>query len=77
MVAGFPIDMQCDPRDANRVFVNAYGGGNFLSEDGGQTWRVASKGYTGALMAQVAVVQDDPARVYACARSGVFASGIV
>jgi len=74
VVAGFPIDLQCDPRNADRVFVNAYGGGNFLSEDGGKTWRVASTGYTGALMAQVAVARDDPARVYATARSGVFAS---
>ncbi|MFQ6100826.1 MAG: family 16 glycoside hydrolase [Anaerolineae bacterium] len=74
VVAGFPIDLQCDPRDASRVFVNAYGGGNFVSEDGGQTWRVASQGYTGALMAQVAVARDEPARVYATARSGVFAS---
>ncbi len=74
VVAGFPIDLQCDPRDSMRIFVNAYGGGNFLSEDGGQSWQVASKGYTGALMRQVAVAQDDPARVYASARSGVFAS---
>lgn len=74
VVASFPSDLQCDPRNADRVFVNAYGGGNFLSEDGGKTWGVASSGYTGALMAQVAVARDDPARVYATARSGVFAS---
>jgi len=74
VVAGFPIDLQCDPRNADRVFVNAYGGGNFLSEDGGRTWRVASSGYTGALMFQIAVARDDPARVYATARSGLFAS---
>ncbi|RME05506.1 MAG: hypothetical protein D6803_08780, partial [Anaerolineae bacterium] len=74
VVAGFPIDLQCDPRDANRVFVNAYGGGNFVSEDGGRTWKVASRGYSGALMFQIAVARDDPARVYATARSGLFAS---
>jgi len=31
IVAGFPIDMQCDPEDPMRVFVNNYLGGNFLS----------------------------------------------
>jgi photosystem II stability/assembly factor-like uncharacterized protein len=74
VVAGFPIDMQCDPRDPVRIFVNNYGGGNFLSEDGGQNWVNASKGYTGALMSQVIVAEDNPALVYASARSGVFVS---
>jgi len=74
VVAGFPIDMQCDPRDPMRIFVNNYGGGNFLSEDGGQTWVNASKGYTGALMHQVVVARDDPTLVYASARSGIFTS---
>jgi photosystem II stability/assembly factor-like uncharacterized protein len=74
VVAGFPIDMQCDPRDPMRIFVNNYGGGNFLSEDGGQNWVNASKGYTGALMHTITVDQNDPALVYASARSGVFIS---
>lgn len=74
VAAGFPIDLQCDPRNPMRIFVNNYVGGNFLSEDGGQTWVTASKGYTGALMNQVAVAQDNPALVYATARSGVFVS---
>jgi len=74
IVAGFPIDMQCDPRDSMHIFVNNYGGGNFLSEDGGKTWVDASKGYTGALMHQIVVANDDPALVYASARSGVFIS---
>jgi photosystem II stability/assembly factor-like uncharacterized protein len=74
VVAGFPIDMQCDPRNADRIFVNNYSGGNFVSEDGGETWRVASTGYTGALMSQIVVAQDDAAHVYASARSGVFVS---
>jgi photosystem II stability/assembly factor-like uncharacterized protein len=45
--AGLPIDLQVDPRDPMRIFVNNYGGGNFLSEDGGETWVEASQGYTG------------------------------
>lgn len=70
--AGFPIDLQVDPRDPNRIFVNNYGGGNFLSEDGGKTWTVASKGYTGAQVRDVAVDPKNPLRVFAAARSGIF-----
>ena len=74
IVAGFPIDMQCDPRDSMRIFVNNYGGGNFLSKDGGKNWADASKGYTGAIMHEVVVAKDNPALIYASARSGVFRS---
>lgn len=72
--AGFPIDIQCDPRNPDRLFVNNYGGGNFLSEDGGRSWANASQGYTGAQMRQVAVDPWDPARVYAVGRSGIWRS---
>ena len=74
IIAGYPIDMQCDPDDPQAVFVNNYLGGNFLSTDGGQTWTGASKGYTGAQIRQVAVARSNAARVYAGARSGVFSS---
>jgi photosystem II stability/assembly factor-like uncharacterized protein len=70
--AGFPIDMQCDPRDANRIFVNNYSGGNFLSEDGGRTWQNASKGYTGAQLIGIAVDPFNPARVFVGGRSGAW-----
>lgn len=73
-VAGFPIDMQCDPRDPMRIFVNNYIGGNFLSEDGGVTWILSSKGYTGALMSQLDVAYNDPAHVISASRMGVFIS---
>jgi len=72
--AGFPIDFQVDPRDANRIFANNYGGGNFLSVDGGQSWMVASDGYTGAQVRAISVDPTDPAMVYAAARSGFFTS---
>jgi photosystem II stability/assembly factor-like uncharacterized protein len=72
--AGFPIDFQVDPRDPNRVFANNYGGGNFLSVDGGQNWTVASDGYTGAQVRAIAVDPTSPATVYAAARSGFFTS---
>lgn len=72
--AGFPIDIDVDPRRPERLFVNNYLGGNFLSEDGGRTWRVASRGYTGAQVRDVAVAPTDGRCVYAAARSGVFVS---
>jgi photosystem II stability/assembly factor-like uncharacterized protein len=68
--AGWPIDMQCDPEDTNRVFANNYSGGNFLSEDGGRTWTSASSGYSGAQIIQVEVDPFNPARVFAGGRSG-------
>jgi photosystem II stability/assembly factor-like uncharacterized protein len=74
VVAGWPIDMQCDPNDTNRIFANNYNGGNFLSEDGGRTWQNASDGYTGAQMRDVTVDPLYPGRVYAAGRSGVWRS---
>ncbi|MCJ7612815.1 MAG: hypothetical protein MUP19_11180, partial [Candidatus Aminicenantes bacterium] len=50
VVSGFPIDILVDPTNPNILFVNNYGGGNVKSADGGKSWTVASKGYTGALM---------------------------
>ncbi len=72
--AGHPIDFQLDPRNPNRLFSNQYGGGNFLSLDGGKTWESASKGYTGAAVRDIAVDPTQPGRVIAAARSGIFAS---
>jgi photosystem II stability/assembly factor-like uncharacterized protein len=64
--AGVPIDLQVDPRDPYRIFVNNYNGGNFLSEDGGATWADASHGYTGLkVMSDVRVAPDDPDLVFA------------
>ncbi len=74
VVAGQPIDFQVDPRDPDRIFVNNYGGGNFLSLDGGRTWSVASQGYTGALLLGICVDSRDPERVFAIGRSGPFRS---
>jgi photosystem II stability/assembly factor-like uncharacterized protein len=71
---GFPIDFQVDPRNPDRLFANAYGGGAFLSEDGGRTWKVESKGYTGAQVRSIAVDPTAPGRLVTAARSGVFAS---
>jgi photosystem II stability/assembly factor-like uncharacterized protein len=74
IIAGMPIDMQCDPDDPMRIFVNNYLGGNFLSTDGGQSWVSASEGYTGAQIGEVHVVPEMPSHIYAGGRSGLFSS---
>ena len=65
-----PIDMQCDPRDPDRIFINNYEGGNFLSEDGGKTWINASTGYSGGQVLDITVNPNNPAHVVAVGRSG-------
>lgn len=72
IVAGFPIDFQCDPENPMRVFDNNYLGGNFLSGDGGQTWTLASRGYTGEQVYQVVVAPGHPEQVFTASRSGIF-----
>jgi photosystem II stability/assembly factor-like uncharacterized protein len=74
VVSGFPIDILVDPKKPNVLFVNNYGGGNVKSADGGQTWSLASKGYTGALMLDVDIDPENPDTVYTGARSGAFRS---
>ena len=71
---GIPSDIQVDPRNPDRLFVNSYVGGNFLTEDGGKTWTNASRGYTGVSQSDVAVDPTDYRRVYAMGRSGPFRS---
>ncbi len=63
--AGVPIDLQVDPRDPLRIFDNNYGGGNFVSEDGGETWSDASTGYSGSSIIGLTVVPGNGGTVYA------------
>jgi photosystem II stability/assembly factor-like uncharacterized protein len=72
IIPGFPIDMQCDPGDPMRIFINNYLGGNFLSEDGGQTWVTASQGYSGAQVRSVTVDPKQPWIIFAGSRTGIF-----
>lgn len=74
LVAGIPIDMQCDPEDPMRIAINNYLGGNFLSRNGGQTWLSASEGYTGALVRGIDIAPGRPSTVFVGSRSGVFRS---
>jgi photosystem II stability/assembly factor-like uncharacterized protein len=72
--AGIPIDLQADPRDPMRIFDNNYKGGNFLSEDGGETWVDASSGYSGATVFGLAVSAGDGGTVLAGAETSTFLS---
>ncbi len=74
LAPGFPIDMQIDLRDAQRLFVNNYDGGNFLTADGGASWSTASTGYTGADVKDVAVSRQDARVIYANAKTSPFKS---
>ncbi len=73
--AGLPIDLQVDPRDPYRIFVNNYSGGNMLSTNGGQTWVDASRGYTGAHIGGLAVMPANSATVFAGSNTASFSSG--
>ena len=72
--AGHPIDFQVDPIDPFRAFANNYGGGNFLTTDGGVTWSDASGGYTGAGVLALTVDADEPYRFVAGVHSGIYLS---
>ncbi len=74
VVTGWPIDIQCDPRNPDRLFINNYGGGNYLSEDGGQTWTNASNGYSGSRPKKAEVSPFDATVVFAVAPSGIWRS---
>jgi len=74
IVAGTPIDLQCDPDNPLKVFVNNYLGGNFFSVDGGQSWTLDSDGYTGALPHHIGIAANNPNTLIVTTRSGVFRS---
>lgn len=74
ITAGWPIDMQCDPANVDRIFINNYGGGNYLSTDGGKSWASASNGYTGAQIFDLDFDSDYPSRIYAKSYSGLWRS---
>jgi uncharacterized protein (TIGR03437 family) len=71
---GFPIDLLPDPRNPNRVFINNYQGGNFLSVDGGRTWTSSSKGYTGSQPEALALMKGNARQLYSAGASGIFSS---
>jgi photosystem II stability/assembly factor-like uncharacterized protein len=68
LAPGVPVDMQTDPENCDRVFINNYVGGNFLTVDGGRTWKIASQGYTGADPPRIFVDPADDAHVWTVTR---------
>ena len=74
MVSGFAMDIQIDREDPLKFYVNSYQGGNFYSEDGGDTWFTASVGYTGSTFRDITVHPSNPALVYTTGRTGPFIS---
>jgi photosystem II stability/assembly factor-like uncharacterized protein len=71
---GIPIRLTVDPVDPDIVYINNYNGGVFKSIDRGKTWNVASNGYTGAHVYDMAVDPNKPSIVYAVDRVGPFKS---
>jgi photosystem II stability/assembly factor-like uncharacterized protein len=68
---GIPIAVTASPADADTVYLNSYIGGVFKSTDGGETWHIASEGYTGAQTSEVAIDPAHPELVYAVGRQGL------
>jgi photosystem II stability/assembly factor-like uncharacterized protein len=69
-----PIDLQADLYDPLKVYANNYGGGNYLTEDGGKTWRSVSSGYTGSDILSLTIHPENPAIIAAGAGSGIHLS---
>jgi photosystem II stability/assembly factor-like uncharacterized protein len=72
--AGHSISAVVDPYDPMKVFVNSYGGGNIVTEDGGKSWQDASNGYTGNFTKAISMNKQNPKWVYTAGRSGIYVS---
>jgi photosystem II stability/assembly factor-like uncharacterized protein len=71
---GFVISAVVDPEDPDIVWVNNYGGGNFVSTDGGINWKNSSNGYTGARIRDLMCISTNPNICYVASRAGPFVS---
>ena len=71
---GIPISAVVHPFDPRTLFVNNYGGGNFVSRDGAATWQDCSSGYTGAHLHSIDLALGQAGPVYTVGRSGPFKS---
>ena len=72
--SGVPITITIDPTNPDKVFVNSYTGGLYLSLDAGTTWMNAMNGFTGAEMTDVSMDPNHPSAVFAVGRPGPFKS---
>jgi len=71
---GTPIALTVHPINPNYLFMNAYDGGVFISEDGGKTWQDSSEGYSGAQVWGIAIDPENPAYVFSASKNGVHVS---
>ena len=72
---GGPIDIEVHPDYPETVFIDAYGGGVFKSENGGQTWYDASKGYSGAQVYDIALLDgNNPLKIITATHNGIYKS---
>jgi photosystem II stability/assembly factor-like uncharacterized protein len=71
---GTPISLAVHPDDPGTIFMNAYGGGVFVSTDSGSTWADSSLGYSGASVWDVTVAPSSTNRVLAASKNGVYLS---
>jgi len=70
---GFVDFVVSSPADPETVYVGSRsGGGVYVSNDAGATWRAANSGLTDTRITVLAVAPTDPATVYAGAQSGGF-----
>jgi photosystem II stability/assembly factor-like uncharacterized protein len=69
---GFVISAVVDPEDPDIVWVNNYGGGNFVSTNGGISWSNSSNGYTGARIRDITGISSNPNLCYIASRAGPF-----
>jgi photosystem II stability/assembly factor-like uncharacterized protein len=69
---GFVISAVVDPEDPDKVWVNNYGGGNFVSSNGGKSWSNSSNGYTGARIRDIMSIPSNPNSCYLASRGGPF-----
>jgi len=72
--SGVPIMITIDPINPDKVFVNSYTGGLYLSLDAGATWMNAMNGFTGAELTDIALDPNSPSVVFAVGRPGPFKS---
>ncbi|MBI9045524.1 MAG: hypothetical protein JEZ06_13625 [Anaerolineaceae bacterium] len=71
---GIPIAIVAHPKNPDVIYMNAYAGGVFLSEDGGRTWRDSSKGLSGAQTWSIAVDGLQPGYIVVGSKNGVHLS---
>ena len=74
LLIGFPISIAVHPTNKMKVYINNYGGGAFITEDGGETWKNSSNGYSGADIRAVNIDPLDSDRIFVAGRSGPFRS---